>query len=441
MGCAIAATVVAVATPALAQQGDGLFGRSSLNPNSPQKLDLTASSTGQLDQDSGPSTLAGGQDSPGYSTMLESAADYAWRGRRAQLRATGTSAHRYFRPLDNLMPSSFGTIGQAGAVRFSARSRRNSITLNQTALYSSSPLYSLFAPSVTATPGDAPLAAPSYAIHSLKSYTYSTASSFVHELSARTALSATGDWQHTDTIGSGSSTQTLTMYGLGGQVLRRAGRGTMLTVGYVYRLGQMDDRPSLLPTRRMEEQGVDVGLDHRHPMSATRSVAFGGSVRAATVLLPRAQSGSAQTAAPAVGEHRFTEYSGQMTLGYQFARRWQVNAAYRQGVDYAPGVSEPVNKKSVSTSLVGLPASRVDILVSAAYSTGESAFSPSASAFDTYTGDARLRIALARTCAAYVEYLYYVYDSRGTLPLVPGLPGSLERNTIRVGLALRLPVL
>ena len=61
--------------------------------------------------------------------------------------------------------------------------------------------------------------------------------------------------------------------------------------------------------------------------------------------------------------------------------------------------------------------------------------------FDTYTGDVRLRYALTRTFAAYVEYLYYFYDSRGSVPIAPGIPAGLERNGVRAGLTLRVPAL
>jgi hypothetical protein len=42
--------------------------------------------------------------------------------------------------------------------------------------------------------------------------------------------------------------------------------------------------------------------------------------------------------------------------------------------------------------------------------------------------------------AAYSEYLYYVYDFRGTTQLTPGIPLQLERSGLRAGLTVLLPV-
>ena len=61
--------------------------------------------------------------------------------------------------------------------------------------------------------------------------------------------------------------------------------------------------------------------------------------------------------------------------------------------------------------------------------------------FDTYTGNVRLRYAVTRTFATYIEYLYFFYDSLGSTPLAPQIPPGLEPKGVRVGLMLRVPVL
>ncbi len=83
---------------------------------------------------------------------------------------------------------------------------------------------------------------------------------------------------------------------------------------------------------------------------------------------------------------------------------------------------------------------RIDVSLSGGYATGESAISKATSAYETYNAEGRLRVALSRTTAAYVEYLRYLYDSRGTLPLGPGVPMLLERQGVRAGVMMRLPI-
>jgi len=105
------------------------------------------------------------------------------------------------------------------------------------------------------------------------------------------------------------------------------------------------------------------------------------------------------------------------------------------------GLSEPISADRGSVSVEGLLTRRVDVLASAGYSNGESALNRQRSTFDTYTSDVRLRYALTRTFAAYVEYLYYFYDSRGSTPIAPGGSSGLERKGVRTGLTLLVPAL
>jgi hypothetical protein len=63
-----------------------------------------------------------------------------------------------------------------------------------------------------------------------------------------------------------------------------------------------------------------------------------------------------------------------------------------------------------------------------------------ASRFDTYTGDVRLRYALSRSSAVHVEYLYYFYDFTGYTQPMAGAP-RLERSGVRMGMTLQVPTL
>src|SRR5215208_1249745 len=164
---ALGASAFAQAPPP--QRPGGLFATKLADPGGRQNLDLTMTSTGGYDTSATPEGAAGAP-SVGYSSMLVGNAEYTLQSRHTQLRATGTSAH-YFRPLDN---SAFGSGTHAGAVGFSARSRRNTLIVNQTAMYSSWPLENLFARPAGVTPGDAPAAAPDY-VNNSKSYSYGTA--------------------------------------------------------------------------------------------------------------------------------------------------------------------------------------------------------------------------------------------------------------------------
>jgi len=123
---------------------------------------------------------------------------------------------------------------------------------------------------------------------------------------------------------------------------------------------------------------------------------------------------------------------------YDIGRTWQAGAEYRRGnFEYIAGLREPVTSDNFSLRVEGLLTRRLEALGSIVHSAGKSALNRTESFYETYNGDVRLRFALTRTVAAYGEYVYGFYDSRGTAPVIAGLPPSLERNGIRAGFTVR----
>jgi hypothetical protein len=82
----------------------------------------------------------------------------------------------------------------------------------------------------------------------------------------------------------------------------------------------------------------------------------------------------------------------------------------------------------------------MDLSLSAAYSSGESMMLVEEPQFTTYTGDARLRIAVNTHWATYFEYLLYYYQFGQGVRLPLGVPSGLTRSGLRIGLTAWLPV-
>ena len=59
--------------------------------------------------------------------------------------------------------------------------------------------------------------------------------------------------------------------------------------------------------------------------------------------------------------------------------------------------------------------------------------------YQAYSGAAQLRYALARCCAVTADYDYYYYKLHDVVRPA-GLPEEYDRNAIRVGLSLWLPL-
>jgi hypothetical protein len=131
---------------------------------------------------------------------------------------------------------------------------------------------------------------------------------------------------------------------------------------------------------------------------------------------------------------------GDASVTHQMGRTWSLQGAYHRGIGYIQGFEAPVFTDAYSAGATGFLSRRFDLAVSAAYSTGEGALTGTASQFTTYTGDARLRYAMTRIWATYVDYLFYYYHFNQNLATPVGLPPSLTRNGMRAGVTLWVPM-
>jgi hypothetical protein len=380
--------------------------------------------------------------------FLHATAEYAWRGRRLTLRWTSTSSLRYYHNLDKL-----ANISDTAALGLSTRLfGRTNLVVNQSATYSPSYLSELF-PSAPPSEelGTAPSAAPDLSISSQESYTYRTTVELAQPLWSRTGVSATGEFSYTDY----PQQENVLLRDLSNRALRaslshRLTRSTEFTAGYRYGIGDLYSNSDT----ETSEQEIGLGLDYGRSFSATRRtvVAFriGASrIDVPTVYIPGFETPAVDiqppdTVAGGIVMGRLNRLSGDIGVRhefYQFSRPWQVRFNYRRATEQIPNLTAPVFLDGVSAALEGLFTRRLDLLVAASYSSGGSTLYRADPTFDTYLGDARLRYALTRTLALFAQYLYYFYDFRENAQLAPGVPTRLERNGVRAGLMLRLPVL
>jgi hypothetical protein len=408
----------------------GLFGGRNTAANSKQSLDFMISlAEGYNDDSSARLTtvvdpLSG--SSGGLQTMLVANGGYVWRGARAQFAVNGASALAYYNDLSETRSLSH-TLG----IGFNAQlSQKTSLLMNQSAAYSPSYLYGLFPGDETVEPGDEVPAAPEYAVQTRETYFYNAAIALSHSFTRRNRLSLSGDFNYTDYLHERDTQRDMRVAGFRGEFSRNVKRNTVLTLAYRFRNG--DVGIGFEPTT---EHGADIGLDHSRPLSATRRAFFGVRLGTSTMEVPLSVF-----SAVAVEPGRRYFIDGQVSAGYQFARGWQTRAMYRRAMEYIPTLTEPVFTDGVSANLDGLIARRVDLTITGGYSTGASAFTRDTSALKTYSGDARIRYALNRTMAAYVQYLYYFYEFGGSAHLAPGMASRLERNAVRAGFMVWLPV-
>jgi hypothetical protein len=440
---AIAMLAVPAATTSFAQATAPPQG--SPNQNAREALDVTLSVTAAYNSDvstAAPTAAVNqllGPDSIARSNQFHGNANYRWAADDLQVIASGTTAW-----LHDPQRGAVGGLGHTGAAGLTARlPRRTTLLVNQTATYSPSQLYNLFPRAAATGPGEAPPAAPDYGANDFGSYSYATQATLTHDVTRRSSVSvsATADRTLTDHRGTTAGQSELGSYGMSGRLTRLLSRGTRATGRYFYRAGSFPDASlatatAITPAHGVviTEHGVEFGMVHTRPVSATRQIVFDVALGGGVVTPVEQRAGPV----PFIPSSRMI---GQVTTAYLFARTWQAGATYRRGVDYVPGLSEPVFTDGFTARIGGSFSRAVEAVVMVAYTSGASALTRGSPAFDTYTSNARLRVALTRAVSVYAEYLYYLYDFRRQAGLVPGMVPALERNGIRIGLTLVVPTL
>jgi hypothetical protein len=431
LAATIAATVVGGATPAQGQgtgSHRGLFGASASSSGAPQGLDFTFSLIEAHDSDV-PADLGSrlDQNSPqlgGYFTMLIAAADYARQRPRVDFGATVGSALRYeprFNEID--------AVSHNAGIGLSARlPGQATVFVNQTAAYSPSYFYHLFPTVTVPSPGDAITIAPDYLVDRFESFAYGTTLRLTRGSSRGSSVTATGDFNRTDwrqEVGR----LDLATYNVGAEVAHGLARTGGISGGYRYGIGEFGH-----VGRSTTEHEVHVGLNFAPAISVTRRAMFRLNVATSTLETP-------QSADFAVVAGRRYRLLGDLEGSYLFRRTWQARAKYSRDLEYVGVLGEPVFTDGASASLEGFITYRLNVSTSVRYSTGNSALRRDARNFETYTSDVRLRYAWTPSLGVFAEYLYYFYDFRRSMQIAPGVPISLARNGVRVGLVLWVPAL
>jgi hypothetical protein len=363
----------------------------------------------------------------GVFTELTAEMNYRATGRRVQFASTGGTNFRYYGDQDRLL----GVGHHVGAGLTITLSPQTSLSLNQTAAYSPSYLYGLFAAIAAPGPGQVNVAS-NYAVNDNPSYNYGTDVTLTQHFGARNTFVAHTGGQYVDFVHSAAqapgvaSYRNLLSYDAGGMFMRGISRDLTFNLGYTFRRAEYLD--GSFPT----EQDMNVGFQYNRPLSKTRRTYL------------RVNTGSVMLHAPAPGDpigvlRPQYRLAGDVVLGRDFGRTWQAQGGYSRGVGFIEGLSTPVLTDGITATTSGLVTPRINVLMTAAYSVGQPTIRNESHGLTTDTADARVSFAVNRTWAFFVEYLYYFYDfSNEVVPA--GAPPRVARNSARVGLMLWAPM-
>jgi hypothetical protein len=405
----------------------GLFGGGARTATERQTFDVSFSLAEAYDEnlvaDTTPTAAASAFQTSGVYSSFIPQVNFAQQGQRLQFALNAGSNVRYYDHGQQFVALSH-SIGAGLSAQLSSR---NTFSINQSVNYSPASLFGLFAPAVAPALGEVTGPSDDVHVNAERSYVYATTAGFSRHVGSRTTLSLNSGYSYSDFVGDAPGFTDLRAFDVGGLVKHSFDRRVGLRLGYKFRKAEYSS------LQHPVENTVDVGLDYTRRLSATRSMVFGFNL-GPTVIdgpVPGYQSTSASRQYRLVGE---------AFVSHDLGRTWNGRATFRRGVGFVQGLPQPVFSDAFTFQTSGLLSRRADLDITAALSSGGSALTGASTPFAMYNADARLRYALNRMLAAYVEYMFYYYDFNQGLQLPVGVPSRLTRNGARVGVTLWVPV-
>jgi hypothetical protein len=132
--------------------------------------------------------------------------------------------------------------------------------------------------------------------------------------------------------------------------------------------------------------------------------------------------------------------AGSGAVRFDWARTWSLSADYRRSVRALQGMSsEAFTTDAGIVSFGGFLARPLELTLSTAYVNGK-ATAGTPGAYDSYTSTAQLRLQLSSAWSALASYDPYQYDVRHVDPIMRQIPTMIERNALRVGLTMNMPI-
>ncbi|MPZ19855.1 MAG: hypothetical protein GEV06_18365 [Luteitalea sp.] len=134
---------------------------------------------------------------------------------------------------------------------------------------------------------------------------------------------------------------------------------------------------------------------------------------------------------------------GQAAFRIDIARSWTLGTNYRRGVTLLEGVtSETYFTDTANVTLNGYLTRRVDVGFAGGFSQGRPRRGDDGEVdqLRTYSASAQVRVALTRHAAIFSQYSYYRYQFTDPSSPAPGFPPTFDRNAVRVGVSLWVPL-
>ena len=407
---------------------EGVFGGVNPDQGGRQTLAVSASASSGYENNAFEPGTTNAQptsiyDSTGGRQSANAALTYGWHRESVQVGANAGAAMSYYSQQHQLETTNrSGSIGVAGDV-----GRRVHMFANQAATCAPARLQGVFPSSQDAVPGYMPGTGLGLELDDLNSCAYDSAGTLTYGLGRRSSIDFAGSMRYTefDEVGY----EPLHTYSAGVHFARNVSRTMKLRLGYTRRSGEYLAAAGDSATAITHD--LDIGVDYQRALSFSRR----------TRLTFSSGSTIVDNSVSPTKRDRHLAVTGALGVSHELGRSWRAQGGFTRGVSFVDGFAGPVFSNGITASLSGLFTRRIDFNASVGGSFGNIADAHAGQDFSTYFSTSRVRYALNRTWAAFGEYTF-LYSDVGTQPIaIYGSSSPLQRNAVRVGLTLWIPVL
>jgi hypothetical protein len=257
-------------------------------------------------------------------------------------------------------------------------------------------------------------------------------------------VSADGGWEHhtsaafTRRIGRSDSLDARVGFGrtdFGGQETRRRGAGityrhtigrqTALRAGYEYQTGSGLTAESGVAGQPIVFHNIDFGLEYERSLTRSRNTSVSFSTGSAVITRD--------------AERDFT-FLADARLLHHLGRDGTISLNYHRGLEYVGALAQLVASDGLVGTLTGVFSERMQASVSGSYSKAHLG-SRTGEPLTSYSAVSQLQYAFSRRVAIDAQYIYYFYMFGADAARPPGVAPELNRQSVRGGISVWLPVL
>jgi hypothetical protein len=184
------------------------------------------------------------------------------------------------------------------------------------------------------------------------------------------------------------------------------------------------------PTHRvLQGNNIDAGVDYSRSLPFSRHTSLSFTTGSAIV---------------SIDGRRYGNVTGSASLVHLFSRNWQGSLSYNRDMSFVQTLSQPLFGDSASAAIQGIMYRKLLLSVSGGYMSGRLGYSRAeqdSSTLRTGTGALTLAYAITNALRANFSYTYFSYNFSSAALLPVGLQPSFDRNSVRGGLSLVLPLI